>query len=62
MVLISKQAMRADDFVAMTLEEIADKMPPQHIQEALTLRNHAKILRSSTNERMVTVDRIEQNQ
>ena len=53
-----KRLVRADDFLAESLEKIAAQMPPGNIAEAEILRKHAANLRVSNNTRMV---RIEEN-
>ena len=48
-----KFLVRADDFVAESLDSIAATMPPGHLMEAEILRKHAAKLRMSDSVKMI---------
>jgi hypothetical protein len=51
-----KQLVRADDFVAGSLEAMAEAMPDGYKDEADILRKHAAQLRNSANTKMIRVE------
>jgi hypothetical protein len=49
------RAMRVDDFIADSLEREAGRIPPSHCPEVEALLQHASLLRSSQNSKMILI-------
>jgi hypothetical protein len=47
--------MRVDDFIAESLEREAGRIPPGHRPEIEALLQHASLLRSSQNSKMILI-------